>query len=69
MGWGTCGKHGREKRCMWCGNLRKKDVLQNLGVDGRTILKWVFKKQSRSVDWIDLSQDRAKRWAVVNTVR
>jgi transposase len=36
------------------------------GVDGRTILKLIFKKCDGGMDWIDLVQDR-KRWrAVVN---
>jgi hypothetical protein len=26
------------------GNLRERDHLENLGVDGITILKWIFKK-------------------------
>ena len=41
-------------RCMWgrgevhtgfrWGDLRERDHLVDLGVDGRTILKWMFKK-------------------------
>jgi hypothetical protein len=29
---------------VWWGNLRERNHLENLGVDGRIILKWVFKK-------------------------
>ena len=32
--------------------------MENLGVDGRIILKWIFKKQEGGVDWINLAQDR-----------
>jgi hypothetical protein len=38
-------------------NLRTKDHLRNLGVDWRIILKFVFKKWDRVMDWIDLGQD------------
>ena len=30
----------------WCGNLRERDLFEDLGVDGRIILKWTFKKQN-----------------------
>jgi len=35
------------------------------GVDGRLILRWVFKKwDGRGMDWIELAQDR-DRWRVI----
>jgi hypothetical protein len=45
---GTCG--GEEKRGAYrisLGNLRARDHLEDLGVDGRIILKWILKKR----DW------------------
>jgi hypothetical protein len=28
----------------WIGNLKERDRLEDLGLDGRTVLKWVFNK-------------------------
>jgi len=28
----------------WCGNLRERDHLEDLGIDGRIILSWIFRK-------------------------
>jgi len=42
----------------WWENLRERDHLGGLGVDGRIILKLIFNMSDVGVDWIDLTQDR-----------
>jgi hypothetical protein len=42
--------------------------LEDPGVDGRTILKWIFEKWDGDVDCIDLAQDRDRWRALVNAV-
>jgi hypothetical protein len=44
---------------LW-GNLREREHLDDPGVDGRIILRWIFRKceWGGSMDWIDLAQDR-----------
>ena len=45
---------------LW-GNLRERDHLEDPGVDGRTILKWAFRKWDGGMNWIDLAQN-TDRW-------
>jgi hypothetical protein len=52
----------------WWGDLRERDHLEDLGVDVRIILKWIFKKWDRGIDWIDLAHDRDRWRALVNAV-
>jgi hypothetical protein len=42
---------------LW-GNLRERDHLEDLVVDGMIILRWIFMKWEGSIDWIELAQDR-----------
>jgi hypothetical protein len=37
--------------------MRKRDHLEDRGVEGRTILKWIFKMLDGGIDWIDQAQD------------
>jgi len=48
---------------LWWGNLRERVHLEVPGVDGRIILRWIFRKWVGGMDWIDLGQDRHRWWA------
>ena len=52
---------GEVHREFWWRNLSEDDHLEDPGVDGRIILKWIFEKWDGGMDWIDLAQDR-DRW-------
>jgi hypothetical protein len=53
---------------MWLENLKKGDYLEDLGVDGRIILKDLNETESEGVDCMHLAQDSDQWLALVNTV-
>jgi hypothetical protein len=69
---GTCSSYGGEKRRIQCfggKNLRERYHLGDQGVDGRIIIRWIFRKWGVvGVDWIELTQDRDRWRALVNAV-
>jgi hypothetical protein len=52
----------------WWGILRERDHLEDPGIDGRIILRWIFRKWDGGMDWFALAQGRYSWWAAVNTV-
>jgi len=53
----------------WWGNLKEEDHLGDPNLDGRTILRWIFREwEVGGVDWIELAQDRDRWRALVNAV-
>jgi hypothetical protein len=54
---------------VWWGNLREKDHLEEAGVDGRIILRWIYRNwNGRGMDWIELAQERDRWRAHVNAL-
>jgi hypothetical protein len=53
----------------WWRHLKERVYLEDIGLDGRIILRQIKKKYEREgVDWIHLVQDRYVRRNVVNMV-
>jgi hypothetical protein len=48
--------------------MRGKDNLEDIGVDGRIILKWVFRKWDSGLDWRNLERNGDRWSALVLTV-
>jgi hypothetical protein len=52
----------------WWGDLKEGDHLGDPRVDGRIILKRIFKKWDLGMDWIQLAQDRDRWRSLVSAV-
>ena len=68
---GACSTIGRGEvhTGFWWGKLRERDHLEDPGIGGRMILRWIFRKWNGGcMDWIDLAQDRVRCQAFVKAV-
>ena len=68
---GTCSTVGRGEvhTGFWWGKLRERDHLEDPGIGGRIILRWIFRKwNGGGMDWIGLAQDRVRWRAVAKAV-
>jgi hypothetical protein len=52
----------------WWGDMRESEHLGDAGVNGRIILKWIFKEWKGVTHYIKLAQDRDRWRALVNAV-
>ena len=62
---------GRGETCteFWWGSLRERDHWGDLGVDGRIILRWIFRKWDVGyMDWIGLAEVRDRWRTLVSAV-
>ena len=53
----------------WCGNLRERDHLEDPGIDGRIIFKWIFRKWEGGMNFLDLAEARDRWRALVNMAK
>jgi hypothetical protein len=61
---------GEDRRAyrMLVGRPEGRNHLEDPGVDGSIILKWIFKKWDGGMDWIDMAQDRDRWRSLLNAV-
>jgi hypothetical protein len=66
---GACSTYGERRgevyTGFWWGNTRERDHLEDPGLDGRIIMS-LQEVRCGGMDWIDLSQNRERWWALVN---
>jgi hypothetical protein len=51
--WHVWGRRGEEMRRVLVGNLKERDCVEELSIDGRIILKWILERLTGRV-WTEL---------------
>jgi len=63
------GRTGEVHTGFWSEDMMERDHLEDLDVDGRMILKWIFNKwNGGGKDWIALTPDRERWRALANAI-
>ena len=59
----ACSMYREERHTgLWWGDLRGGDHLEDQAVDGKIILKWIFRKWIRGMEWIDWLRTGTDGW-------
>jgi hypothetical protein len=68
---GACGTdsgRGERHTGFWWGNLKERGHVEDVGIDGRVILKWILRKWDAGMDLSCVAQARNRWPAVVKAV-
>jgi len=69
---GACSTYGEGRGELYAGfwweNMRERGHLEDPGVDGKIILRWICRKWDGDMDWFKLAQDRDRWRALVKAV-
>ena len=66
---GACSTHGKVFTGFWLGDLRDGDRLEHPGINGRIILKSIFRKWMRDMDesiWLRTRTGGGHLYAIMN---